>query len=61
GGHSLLAVRLVSQLRERLGVEVSLAALFERPVFSRIAEHIIDIQIEQFDEAELLALLHKKY
>jgi amino acid adenylation domain-containing protein len=37
GGHSLLAVRVVSRLREALGVEVSLADLFDQPVLSGFA------------------------
>nr|WP_161974662.1 non-ribosomal peptide synthetase [Albitalea terrae] len=37
GGHSLLAVRVVSRLREVLGVEVSLADLFDQPVLSGFA------------------------
>jgi amino acid adenylation domain-containing protein len=37
GGHSMLAVRLMSQLRRRLGAELPLSALFERPTVRRLA------------------------
>src|SRR5205814_3748776 len=37
GGHSLLAVRVVSRLRQVLGVEVGLAELFAKPVLADFA------------------------
>jgi thioesterase domain-containing protein/acyl carrier protein len=37
GGHSMLAVRLMTLVRRRCGVEVPLSALFERPTVRRLA------------------------
>ncbi|ATQ77349.1 non-ribosomal peptide synthetase [Massilia violaceinigra] len=37
GGHSLLAVQMTSRLRQRLGLEVPLAALFAKPVLRSFA------------------------
>ena len=42
GGHSLLAVRLVSRLRESLGIEPALADLFARPVLRDFAQTIAE-------------------
>ncbi|SMO88179.1 amino acid adenylation domain-containing protein [Melghirimyces algeriensis] len=40
GGHSLLAVRLMSRIREALGVELSIGDLFESPTVSGLAERL---------------------
>jgi amino acid adenylation domain-containing protein len=40
GGHSLLAVQMTSQVRERLGVEVSLRELFVHPVLHAFAQAV---------------------
>lgn len=37
GGHSLLLIRLISQLRERLGLDLSIADVFENPTIEALA------------------------
>ncbi|MES1244774.1 MAG: non-ribosomal peptide synthase/polyketide synthase [Acidobacteriota bacterium] len=40
GGHSLLALRLVSRVRQVLGVDISLQTLFENPTVARLAVRV---------------------
>ncbi|HVG45264.1 MAG TPA: non-ribosomal peptide synthetase, partial [Longimicrobium sp.] len=56
GGHSLLAVRVISRVRQVLGVEVGIADLFEKPVLSTFAQHVVHALLAQFDPEELARL-----
>jgi amino acid adenylation domain-containing protein len=41
GGHSLSAVRVLSRLRETLGVEVAVASFFDAPTPALLAQHLL--------------------
>ncbi|HEX8431069.1 MAG TPA: amino acid adenylation domain-containing protein, partial [Longimicrobium sp.] len=62
GGHSLLAVRVISRIRQALGVEVTLGDLFARPVLAEFARALPAAEsttlpaIEPADRSEPLPL-----
>jgi acyl carrier protein len=53
GGHSLLVVRVMTRLRQALGVELGIADFFAHPRLSLLAQHILAVQVSQFDPADL--------
>ena len=40
GGHSLLAIRLLTRIRDRYGVDMPLGDLFDNPTAHAIAEYV---------------------
>jgi acyl carrier protein len=56
GGHSLLAIRLAHGIQRSLDVEVTLGDVFEKPVLSTLAQHVVHAQLAQFDPEELARL-----
>ncbi len=57
GGHSLLAMRVVSRIRQGLRVAITIVDLFERPTLSGLADHVLNMRLEQFDSGEIRDLL----
>lgn len=56
GGHSMQAIQIVWQLRDRLGVDLPLRALFEQTTVAQLATLVLDAQLAQLDDATLDAL-----
>jgi acyl-coenzyme A synthetase/AMP-(fatty) acid ligase/acyl carrier protein len=46
GGHSLIATRLVSQIRDQLDVEVPLRAIFEKRTIEKLALYIAELHAD---------------
>ncbi len=57
GGHSLAAIELVSRLEAELGIELRVAALFERPVLSDFAAYLAE-RVERASRLQLTAAQH---
>jgi amino acid adenylation domain-containing protein len=51
GGHSLLAMRVVARLRETLGIELTIASLFETPRLSDFALFMLNEVLRETEEA----------
>ena len=53
GGHSLLAVRVVARVRQSLGVEATIRDLFAHPVLADLSDKVLNLQLEQFEIADV--------
>jgi amino acid adenylation domain-containing protein len=57
GGHSMLAVRMVARVRDTLGLELSLAQVFEHPTIRELAGSITGQMLGEVDDDELAEML----
>ncbi len=57
GGDSLLATRLMSRLREELGVDLAMDRLFEQPTVAAVAAAVVEARAGQAGEEDLARLL----
>jgi acyl carrier protein len=54
GGHSLLATQVVSQVRQRLGIEMELRWMFETPTVAAVAMKLENAQAHDSQSKDLL-------
>ena len=59
GGQSLIAIRLISRVREALDVDVPLKSLFATPTIAGLAATLDQLRIERADDASLEAALQE--
>jgi acyl transferase domain-containing protein len=57
GGHSLLGVQLMSQLRTSMQVDMPLKVLFEGPTVAKMADLVLQREVQQTDESILAQIL----
>jgi acyl carrier protein/SAM-dependent methyltransferase len=55
GGDSLIAIKVVSRLRDALGVQLRVATLFEAPTIARLAAHVSShaVSVSEIEEGTL--------
>ena len=53
GGNSILAVQLLSRVRESFGVEVPLGAIFDVPTVASLVVQIVQGRAQQLDSGEM--------
>lgn len=61
GGHSLLAVQLISRVREVLHVALPVRQLFERPTIESVAKYIDTLQRVDEDNSELVPVSREAF
>lgn len=57
GGHSLLALRVVSRIRQQLGIDLPLSTVFAAPNVEKMAVKLSEIRIANLDADDLAKLL----
>src|ERR1043165_7932107 len=59
GGHSLVATQMVSRVRARCKVELSLQSIFQHPTIASLAIHVMQSQLERLKPDEAMRLLEE--
>ena len=57
GGHSLLATQVVSRIRPDFGIDIALTIFFENSTIAKLAEILVNQQLEQVDSNILEQIL----
>jgi amino acid adenylation domain-containing protein len=56
GGHSLLAMQLISRLRNAYAVELTIGDIFAAPTIARLADHLYELELSDSDADEVAKL-----
>ncbi|HEV7590086.1 MAG TPA: SDR family oxidoreductase, partial [Longimicrobium sp.] len=57
GGHSLLGTRLIGRVRQEMGAELPIQALFRAPTVAKMAAEVAELRLRDADPALLAGLL----
>jgi acyl carrier protein len=57
GGHSLMAVRVATRIRQIFQLDIQIDDLFQQTTIASLAEVIINIQLRQFDISDIEKLI----
>jgi amino acid adenylation domain-containing protein len=61
GGHSLMATQVVSRIRERFALEISMRVMFDQPTIARLAEALTQAQEASDDDLSIVAVSREGY
>jgi amino acid adenylation domain-containing protein len=57
GGHSLMVTRVIARIREELGCELAVSALFRSPTIAELDQVCMESQFSQIDDEEMQKML----
>jgi amino acid adenylation domain-containing protein len=61
GGHSLMATQVVSRIRERFALEISMRVMFDQPTIARLSEALTRAQEASDDDLSIVAVSREGY
>ena len=53
GGHSLLITQMITRIRQKWSVDISLMEVFSHPTLSDLSRVIVDCELSMFEQSEL--------
>ena len=59
GGHSLMVTRVLSRIREGLGIDLAVSTVFQGPTIADLSRAFAESQRGESDEDEMLQLLEE--
>jgi acyl carrier protein len=59
GGHSLMVTRVLSRIREELGIDLAVSTVFQGPTVAELDKACVESQIGEIDDEEMLQMLEE--